>query len=231
MNTSDFFATVEALFHDWRYDHPRILYSLIRALRPKTVVEVGTYRGYAACYMARALQENKQGHLFCIDNFTWTDHVAKYGDPAQHWINNMAACNVAQHATLIVGDSSVVEWPASVDFAYVDGLHSYIAAKHDFEQCAARGATCICLDDTLHGIGPRKLVAELNPSEWTVATLTNNAGLSICHRKSNRRVTFSQELPGGPGVDLTGATDGDIHSHLEEAHQHNGVDYSIFDWG
>lgn len=45
-------------FPNWRYDHPRILYGLIRSLKPRTVMEIGTYRGYAACYMAQACKEN-----------------------------------------------------------------------------------------------------------------------------------------------------------------------------
>lgn len=230
MNTSDFFATVEALFHDWKYDHPRILYSLIRAQQPWNVVEIGTYRGYAACYMARALQENQNGNLYCIDNFTLTDHVGRYGDPVEHWKANLKACGVEDRVGLLRGNSHEVQWPAHVDFAYIDGWHSYLAAKFDFDKCAALGATCICLDDTLNCIGPRKLVAELNREHWDVITLPNDNGLSVCQKKVKRMITFSQEIPHDPGTDLTNATDGDIHSHLEEAHQRNGVDYSMFDW-
>lgn len=228
MNTTDFFSTVESLFHDWNYNHPRILYSLIRALKPKVVFEIGTYRGYAACYMAQALKENGSGHLYCIDNFTLLDHVEKYGDPVQHWINNLTACDVKSCASLVVGDSTKLLLHGSVDFAYIDGWHSYKAAKHDFEMCAEKGATCICLDDTLNCIGPRKLVAELSREHWDVITLPNDNGLSICHRKVERRVTFSQELPGSPGTVLTNATDREIIAHLDAASELNNVDYLRF---
>lgn len=228
MNTTDFFTTVEALFHDWHYDHPRVLYSLIRALKPRTIVEIGTYRAYAACYMARALQENGNGSLYCIDNFTLTDHVGQYGDPVEHWRGNLRACGVEDRVGLIRGNSNEVQWPAHVDFAYIDGWHSFSAASFDFHNCHIRGATCICLDDTLNCIGPRKLVAEISRQEWDVITLPNDNGLSICQRKVKRRVTFSQELP-GPGTVLTNATDGQIQDHLDEASNHNGVDYTEFD--
>lgn len=230
MTTSTFFETVEALFHDWHYDHPRILYSLIRALKPETVVEVGTYRGYAACYMARALQENKKGHLYCIDDFSLVDHVGSYGDPVQHWSDNLLKCGVRGGVALLRGESTAVQWPDRVDFAYVDGWHSYLCADFDFYKCAERGATCICLDDTLNCIGPRKLIQDLDRDIWDVITFPNDNGLSILHLKVQRRITFSQELP-GPGDDLTMASDAEIKEHLKAASAFNGVKYVGFNPG
>lgn len=222
----DFFQTVESLFHDWNYHHPRIIYALIRALKPKTVVEVGTYRGYAACYMARALQENGNGHLYCIDNLSLSDHVKQYGDPVEHWRSNLSKCGVLDFVTLLRGRSDMVLWPDSVDLSYIDGWHGYLVAKYDFNKCAELGATCICLDDTLNCIGPRKVVRELDRNNWDVLTLPNDNGLSICHRKVERKVTFSQELPNNPGTILTNATDDEVLAHLESASALNGVDYS-----
>ena len=40
METGDFFKRVDEVFHDWKYDHPRVLYALIRSLKPLVVVEV-----------------------------------------------------------------------------------------------------------------------------------------------------------------------------------------------
>jgi len=224
--TTDFFVTVERIFHDWNYGHPKVLWGLIRALKPSVVVEVGTYRGYAACYIARALQENNHGHLYCIDNFSLRDHVSKYGDPVQHWERNLTDCGVRDWASLIIGTSDkVAKWPASIDLAYIDGWHSYAQAKLDFDNCAAAGATCICLDDTLNCIGPRKLVAEVDRKKWSVTTLPNDNGLTICTQLNDRRVTFSQELPDNPGTDITAFSDEQVKAHLQLASQSNGVRY------
>lgn len=225
-----FFDTVEARFPDWHYDHPRILYSLIRSLKPRVCVEAGTYRGYAACYMARALQENNSGHLYCIDNFSLTDFVARHGncDPKEHWSDNLAACGVRAWATLLVGDSHKVDWPERVDFAYIDGWHSYDTAAHDFNRCAKRGAQCICLDDTINCAGPRLLMNEVKAihSQWSVLDIPSDNGLSICIRKSKvRDVTFSQELPNHPGVDVSVLSPAERKKHFELAHQHTGLDY------
>lgn len=225
--------TVEKVFHDWNYGHPKVLWGLIKALKPKVCVEIGTYRGYAACWMARALQENNNGgHLYCVDNFSLTDHVSKYGDPIKHWENNLTACGVRDFATLIKGLSSEVELPKNVEFAYIDGWHSYLQARDDFYACEAAGATTICLDDTLNCIGPRRLVMVLdNPMraiKWTSVTLDNDNGLTLCRRVvPNRMPTFSQELPNNPGVDITNFTKEQIAEHLKAASDINGVHYAV----
>lgn len=221
-----FYETVEARFTDWNYGHPRIVYSLIRSLKPRTIIEAGTYRGYAACYMARALQENNSGHLYCIDNFSLTDHTWKYGDPEQHWHDNLVHCGVRELVTLLKGDSDKVTWPERVDLAYIDGWHSYHATKHDFDMCAKRGARCICLDDTVNCVGPRLLMQGVDRKEWSVITVPSDNGISICMRNEKLiDVTFSQELANNPGVDLTVLTPEQRVEHLKKASFETGLDY------
>jgi len=227
----NFFETVESVFHDWRYDHPRILYSLIRAMKPSVAVEVGTYRGYAACYMARALQENNNGHLYCIDNLSLTDHLARYGtDPVTHWGNNLTATGVRDWATLIVGKSDEVIWPAKIDFAYIDGWHSYQTCLHDFTRAAYAGASCICLDDIVQSVGPRMVFDLIRKTdEWQVLELFHDCGMGICVRKTPKPpYTFSQELPDNPGVDLRPLSRQERIEHFAEASKTTGLDYSEF---
>src|SRR4051812_20105134 len=132
----NFFDKVEKLFATWHYDHPRILYALIRSLKPTIAVEIGTYRGYAACYMAQALKENGNGHLYCIDDFS--EGMQKKFD-ANHWRSNLEECNLLNWTTLLRGKSSEVKWPDKVDFAYIDGWHGYTTVVEDFISCSSRG--------------------------------------------------------------------------------------------
>ncbi len=202
MNNSDFFVTVERIFHDWNYGHPKALYGLIRMLHPQTVVEIGTYRGYAAAYMARAIQENNHGRLYCIDDFSSAQFDARM--TPQHWQSNLRECGVDAWASLIIGKSSEVEFPPSVDFAYIDGWHSYEQAKKDFIKCSDLGAEVITLDDVRICVGPRKLIHEIRKSkEWDVITLSRDGGLGVCVRKGPKgNVEFAQELPDHPGTDV-----------------------------
>ena len=86
----DILTKIDRHFPDWNYDHPRMLYSFIRALKPQVCVEVGTYRGYAACYMAQALKENGFGKLYCIDNWSLNETEGKYESALDHFRSNIA---------------------------------------------------------------------------------------------------------------------------------------------
>ncbi len=230
LTTSGFFETVERLFHDWNYRHPAILYALMRSLKPKVAVEIGSYRGYAACYMSRALQENGSGHLYAIDDFS--EGMQKKYD-VSHWQANLEACGVRDFATICVGKSSLSElWPETVDFAYVDGWHSFKQTRYDFIMAANRGAECICLDDITSTVGPSmfiQFIREEYRKEWDVCEIYRDCGLAICVRKKPKPpVTFSQELPNHPGVVLTGMTAAEKRKHLDDASKVTGIDYSDY---
>lgn len=223
----NFHTRIWEVHHDWCYDNPVILYGLIRSMKPKVVVEVGTYRGFSASWMAQALKENGAGHLYCIDNFSLTDHTAKYGDARKHLHENLVALEVRDWITILDGDSEKVQWPDKVDFAYVDGWHGFRMASHDFNQCAARGAECICLDDTIQSVGPRLLMAHVRQEGmWNVLDIHRDCGMSICMRRTEPGpITFSQELPNNPGVDLQTLTPLQHVGHFLAATKANNVDY------
>lgn len=225
---ADFHLRIAQLYADWTYDNPIALYGLIRTLKPEAVVECGTYRGLSASWMARALQENGKGHLYGIDNFSLTDHEGRHGDARAHLQANLQALGVSDTITIIEGDSDKVTWPDKVDFAYIDGWHSYLATKHDFEQCVKRGAECIAFDDTMQSVGPRKLMQDIRLSgQWDVMDVRRHCGMTIAMRCLPKdAITFSQELPNNPGVDLQTLTDNEQALHLFAAQQLNGVDYS-----
>lgn len=223
-----FFDNVDKIFKDWNYNHPRILYSLIRAAKPRSIIEVGTYRGLGAAWMAKAAQENNFGLVTCIDDFSLTDHEARYGDARRHLHENLLQLGVRDWVTIIEGKSDQVKWPESCDFAYIDGWHGYLACKSDFDNAADLGAQIICLDDTTQSVGPRMVVDEVRESgKWDVLDLHHDCGMTICSlRKPKGVITFSQELPNHPGVDLQVISPNEQRKHLQEAQRVNGVDYS-----
>jgi hypothetical protein len=226
MNTMDCFATIESRFTDWHYDHPKILYGLIRSLRPQVVVEVGTYRGYAACYMARAIQENNSGRLYCIDKFSESKQRT-FSDPVGHWNDNLVAAGVRDWVTLLSGSSKDVVWPDRVDVAYIDGWHGLEQCVWDFAACSTRGAELICLDDTQSTVGPKQLLADMRRDpNWDVIEIHRDNGFGLCYRrKRGRRVEFSQELPDIWGTDLKEMNADQIREHLAQAKVITGLSY------
>lgn len=227
MNTADCFATIEQRFVDWHYDTPKTLYGLVRTLRPAVLVEVGTYRGYTACYLARAVQENNEGRLYCIDNFSLDDHAPTYGDPEQHWEDNLRAAGVRDWVTLLHGDSDAVDWPETVDFAYIDGWHSYAVCKADAKRCIDRGALCLTFDDVLTTVGPRRYFDELRASgDWDCLLLPRDGGLGIALRRAPLRpVEFIQEIPWEPGTVLYGMTPAQRQQEFARAAAVTGLIY------
>lgn len=218
---------IDAHFSDWNYGHPKVLYGLIRSMRPQVVVEVGTYLGYGAAWMAQALKENGSGILYVIDNWSLNDRARQGGKPLKHFWENMRALELDSRIIAIDGDSDKVDWPDRIDFAYIDGWHSFDAAWHDFCQAERAGATCICMDDTTNCIGPRMALEEARSSgDWEIIEVFADNGLAICMRRRTKGpITFSQELPNHPGVDLQTLTRAGQAQHLHEAALANGNAY------
>lgn len=226
-SSTTFYTNIDQIFHDWNYSTPKILYGLVRCLKPSVVMDVGTYRAYSAAWMAKACQENNHGHVYAIDDFSLKQFTFDRDVAVAHFWDNLTRLGVRDLVTLIEGKTTEVQWPGECAFAYIDAWHSYSATRHDFDKCAAAGAECICLDDAEQSVGPRMVVQELRDSGyWDVINVHRDCGMAVCMRRMKLGpVTFSQELPGHPGVDLTAITREAQLRHLGESNAVTGVDY------
>lgn len=158
--------------------HKFLIYGLIRSLKPEVVVEVGCFVGGTSVWIARALQENGTGMLYAIDDFSLSK------DSKQILSYNLGACNVGPVVRLIEGRSDEVEWPVKVDFAFVDGLHSYEGCKRDVEKAVESGARCIAVHDTVDWWGPRRWAEEFRSMDgWDLLEFYHESGLSIATKK------------------------------------------------
>lgn len=230
---SEFYTKVDQVFADWNYQSPRIIHSFLRALKPEVHVVCGMYRGLCTAWAAQAMRENGSGRVVGIDNFSLTEHVARYGDPRTHLQSNLDALGVSDLVEIRQGETSdPAIWPKHVDTCYVDAFHSYEAANADFFRAYSRGAKLICLDDTENCVGPRMFVEEMRNSdianEFDILDLHSDNGLTIFLRKQPRRlITFSQELPPPcAGVDLRPLTLEQQKAHFDAAAAITGLDYS-----
>lgn len=119
-------------------DHPRygrFIYAFAKVLRPRLVVEVGSYAGGTATAWATALKENGSGRLICVDNDTYSRGTY----PTITKKNLQKTGLDAFRYELRSGDSKQVvpaladELTGSVDVYLVDGDHSYAGALADIE--------------------------------------------------------------------------------------------------
>lgn len=122
-----------------------LLLKLLRALRPTTVLELGTSVGISAAYQAAALTINGTGTLYTLEGATSVAKIAR---------NNLQKLHLEQYAHVIEGRFAETLEPTlgqigPVDFAFIDGHHDYAATLRYFEQIKSelRIPAVVMLDD------------------------------------------------------------------------------------
>lgn len=94
----------------------QVLYSLVRALKPAAVLELGTWYGCSATHILQALADNHRGALVAVDN-----HIQ--GGPAA--IGDMIPDGLRGRFTYQSQDimEYVTTTDAQFDFIFEDGMH------------------------------------------------------------------------------------------------------------
>jgi predicted O-methyltransferase YrrM len=129
------------------YAVPRLLYALILAQRPKTVVEIGAHMGLSSMAMAAALKFNAEykpsdflkqwksewhptrklpqvkGKLYCIDPVL-----------QPHWVRRLKKFKLQDYAEHITKRSEEVDLATlpNIDLLFIDGDHLYKSCHDDF---------------------------------------------------------------------------------------------------
>lgn len=120
-----------------------LVHSLIRNLRPRVVVEVGSFLSVSTHWIAAALKENGLGVIHCFDDFgpvhkgPWRD--AEMLDGRLDWVKDrLTKAGLIDHVRFHPGDSAAQLIAAAgelrspgVQFAFIDGDHSVPGAVRD----------------------------------------------------------------------------------------------------
>jgi hypothetical protein len=117
----------------------RALLAILVAKNPETILEIGTYHGSASLRMAHQLPNSR---IHTIDLFPGADKHPELSDPhliatrhvvGQHFITNPQYTNIVQH----YGNTFFYDfkWFRGATFFFIDGSHSYLAAKNDSDKC------------------------------------------------------------------------------------------------
>lgn len=138
-------------------DEGRRLYDLAREhARLGPVLEVGSYCGKSSVYLGSGAKESG-GILVCVDHHRgneeqqpgWEYHDPELLDPVVGRIDSLPFLRRALHdagleetAIVIVGDSARVAelCPVSLGMVFIDGGHTFEAARADYEAWAPRVA-------------------------------------------------------------------------------------------
>lgn len=120
----------------WK-EHVPFALNLVAALRPRTLVELGTHAGDSYCAMCQAVvREGLATRCFAVDTWEGDDHSGRYGpevlaelrahhDPLYGGFSRLV------QATFDAARAQIVD--GSVDLLHIDGFHTYDAVKADLE--------------------------------------------------------------------------------------------------
>lgn len=152
-----------------------LLHGFVRAIKPKVVVETGTHKGFSALVIAKALQQNGEGHLYTVD---MKDHQARA---------LLQKFGVAQFVTVSNMHSSqflrAVHKDVVIDLLWLDADHTKEAVLEEFTIAAPhlRAGSYIGFHDTI--IDPREDAAvqeirKRNPS-WDYIRCVTARGFDL----------------------------------------------------
>lgn len=156
----------------------RVLYTLVRCIRPRIAVETGCYIGYSTVCIGQALRENVYGHLHSFDLFLpLTDYespvAGRCATALEAARGHVEHAGLAEYVTLHQGDSSagIREYfdreGGQVDFAFIDGDHTIKGAIRDWDAIdpvLAPGALVLMHDtakDRSGWVGPGFLMEQI----------------------------------------------------------------------
>jgi hypothetical protein len=175
--------------HLWPWaGHKTFAYDLIRNLKPKIMVELGTHYGTSFFSMAQAAKDAQlKTELHAIDSWEGDPQAGFYDETVLETVTKLAKKYYPDqriHLHKKYFDAALPDFKQeSIDILHIDGLHTYEAVKHDFETWLGRVAKdgIILFHDTNErngDFGVYKLWEELEKKYDTIQFLHSH-GLGI----------------------------------------------------
>lgn len=131
----------------------KLLFSIIRELKPNLCLELGTCVGISASYQAKALELNGNGHLVTLEG---AQEIAEIANETFKILNlsNIEVVVGAFHSTL----QNVLEKNKPIDYFFNDGHHSHDAVLNYFEQAIPylSSEAIVVFDDIMWSSGMQK---------------------------------------------------------------------------
>ncbi len=136
LSQASFWPVQELCLTAWA-EHAPFAFWLVDALRPASVVELGTHNGYsffAFCQAAKTLGLDTE--LYAVDTWQGDVHSGEYDDSVYESVRGIVERDYPDRAHLVRATFSEArsQFPdGSVDLLHVDGRHFYDDVKEDVE--------------------------------------------------------------------------------------------------
>lgn len=182
----DFFPERLTDAYEWQ-GHIPFAYWLVSTLKPRSLVELGTYKGDS--YIALCQSVKKLG-LRCqcsaVDTWEGDTHVGQYPDQIFAELRQYHDTRYADFSRLhrMLFDDAVGKFEDSeIDLLHIDGLHTYEAVKNDFESWYPKlsSRSVVMLHDTAvkeRGFGVDVYLKELK-GKFRVFEFGHSNGLAV----------------------------------------------------
>jgi hypothetical protein len=118
--------------------HKWFAYDLVSNVRPRRIVELGTHMGTSFFSFCQAVKDGGLAtELNAVDTWKGDKHAGYYGESVWEEVNNIVAryyggidCRLLR----MTFDEAVANFEdGSIDILHIDGLHTYEAVRHDFD--------------------------------------------------------------------------------------------------
>ena len=111
--------------------------ALVQMLRPRTIVELGTHWGDSYCAFCQAVAELKlPARCAAVDTWQGDAHTRSYGEYVYQTLKGFHDPAYGSFSRLLrmTFDQARSDFPDnSIDLLHIDGLHTYEAVRHDFD--------------------------------------------------------------------------------------------------
>ncbi len=106
----------------------KLLFAVVRAVRPTSVVEIGTAHGYGALYIGSALRENRAGKLFTLEGMAVRIRMSREA---------IARFGLESRVEVVAGDlrqtlAQTLERARPMDLLFSDGAKNTVEAWDEF---------------------------------------------------------------------------------------------------
>ncbi|MDN4592097.1 class I SAM-dependent methyltransferase [Xenophilus aerolatus] len=136
LSIASFWRPQHLVWSAW-VEHGAFAFWLINALRPRTVVELGTHNGYSFFAMCQAVKSlGLSTACYAVDTWRGDEHAGFYNDDIYASVSRVRNEEYSDVATLIRStfDEALPYFPdGTIDLLHIDGRHGYEDVRHDFE--------------------------------------------------------------------------------------------------
>lgn len=121
----------------WWVGHIPFVMWLIENTRPQILVELGAHAGNSYFSMCQSVKENAlPTRCYAVDTWQGDLHQGPYEDDVYHSVRLYNDSHYSEFSNLLrmTFDEALPKFSeGTVDLLHIDGLHTYEAARHDFE--------------------------------------------------------------------------------------------------